>query len=84
MSLRAAEFVGILAEEASEKELTVGGMGKDGMSLDQAQGANGLLAGAGEAFDGLQCSRVVPIVATACLGSQLVGADAGAYRIRKM
>ena len=58
-------------------------MGKDGMSLDQAQGANGLLAGAGEAFDGLQCSRVVPF-AFAGLGAQLVGADAGAYRKRLM
>ena len=54
------------------------------MSLDQAQGANGLLAGAGETFDGLQCSRVVPVVATAGLGAQLVGADAGAYRKRLM
>ena len=53
------------------------------MSLDQAQGANGLLAGAGEAFDGLQCCGVVPF-AFAGLGAQLVGADAGAYRKRLM
>ena len=75
LPLRATEFVGILAKEASEKELTIGGMGKDGMSLSQAQRPDGFLAGAGEAFNSFE---FWPVVTCLSLGAQLLRSDAGA------
>ena len=78
MSFGAAKLVGILAEEASEKELAIGGMREDRMGLQQSLRSDRLFAGASEALDGLESGLRVPGLTPPALGRQFLLANARA------
>jgi len=68
----AAKLVGFLAVEASEEKLTIGGVGIDGMFLEESIGSDFAGSGAGEPFDGLEFSGVRSVAPLSLLGLLLV------------
>ena len=54
MTVRAAELVRLLAEEAGEEELAIGGVGENWMNLQKSVRSDFTASGACEAFNGLE------------------------------
>ena len=76
MSGCASKLVGLLAEETSEEELTVGGVGEDWVHLEKSIRSDFTVSGACEAFDGLELSGLGPVTFLGFVGLLLLAGAA--------
>ena len=76
MAVGAAELVGLLAEETGEEELAVGGVGEDGVNLEESVWPDLAVAGASEAFDGLELAGLGAVAPLGLVGLLLLAGAA--------